>query len=394
MIARRVLGEAGIPLGVRRAVGIATTFFLAACGAPGSAPAGSRSFDRMMMLEDSAATSANVSLGDLDGDGHLDIVLVKGRHWPLPDLVRLGDGNGDFTAPERLGPDADRSYSGVLVDLDGDGDLDVVVSNDDPDPKRVYHNRGDGRFDEASTFGRPEWSTRHVSVADLNGDGAPDAVLANRGGQTGTPSRICMGDGAGGFRDPCAELPTGSSTTITPADFDGDGAIDLAVPHRDGGQSYVYLNDGSGLFAERRPFGPPDAAIRSARAVDLNGDGFLDLAVIDQEGGPGVFYGAPDVRFGAMQTLDGEGETPYAIAVADLDGNGRADVIVGFVEARPRVYFNDVGDGTFTAVPFGDAEGAAYGFAVGDVDEDGYLDIAMARSGAVNVLYFGSAGGT
>ena len=74
--------------------------------------------------------------------------------------------------------------------------------------------------------------------------------------------------------------------------------------------------------------------------------------------------------------------------VADLDRNGRPDVIVGYVASRPVVYFND-GSLAFTAVPFGDAEGTAYGFAVGDLDEDGLLDIAMARSDAPNMLYFG-----
>ena len=61
---------------------------------------------------------------------------------------------------------------------------------------------------------------------------------------------------------------------------------------------------------------------------------------------------------------------------------------MGYVEARPVVYFND-GTETFVPVPFGDAEGSAYGFSVGDLDEDGFLDIAMARSGARNMLYFG-----
>lgn len=346
-------------------------------------------FDRVLLLEDSAATSANVSAGDLNGDGHTDLVLVKGRHWPLVDLVLLGDGTGSFQEPHPVGPQADRSYSGVLLDLDVDGDLDIVVSNDRPDPKVVHLNDGSGRFTQGSTFGQPEWSTRHVSVADLNLDAVPDVVLANRYGDETGPSFICFGDGDGGFDAPCTPFAQGSATTITSADLDDDGDPDLVVPHRDGGQSLVYVNDGSGGFGESWPFGPPTAAIRSAKAGDFNGDGALDLAVIDERTGPALFLRTEDGRFGDATPLGLADATPYALQAADLDQNGSLDLIVGHVESRPIAYLND-GTGEFTVVPFGDDEGVAYGFAVADFDEDGVLDIAMARSDARNVLYFGA----
>lgn len=362
--------------------------------APGAPPgsgdaAGSRRFDRAVALEETAETSANVSIGDLNGDGHLDIVLVKGRHWPLPDLVLMGDGTGAFLPARPLGSAADRSYSGVLVDVDRDGDLDVVVSNDDPDPKLVHLNDGNGNFRVGSTFGRPEWPTRHVSVADLDGDSLPDVVLANRTGGDSGYNYICPGAGGGRFADECIGFSMESATTITPADFNGDGFIDLAVPHRDGGQSHVYLNDGKGGFERRVPFGPPDAEIRTAKAADLDGDGLIDIAVIDERRGPAIFAGRPDGGWGPAVPLGEAGPTPYAIAISDLDRDGRPDVIVGFVEARPVAYFNE-GNGRFEPVPFGDDEGTAYGFDTGDIDEDGFPDIAMARSGARNMLYFGA----
>ena len=346
-------------------------------------------FERALFLEDSAFTSANASAGDLNGDGHVDLVLVKGRHWPLLDFVLLGDGQGGFADPIPVSAQADRSYSGVLLDLDLDGDLDMVVSNDDPDPKVIHLNDGTGRFALGSTFGRPEWSTRHVTVSDLNRDSVPDVVLANRYGDETGPSFICFGDGTGGFGAPCTEVAPGSATTITAADMDGDGDPDLVVPHRDGGQSFVYLNDGSGGFDERLPFGPEDATIRSAKAGDFNGDGRMDLAVIDQRTGPAVFVGTSGDGFGPASPLGDGSAAPYAIEVTDLDQDGSLDVLVGNVESRPVAYLND-GEGQFTGVPFGDHEGVAYGFAVADFDEDGLLDIAVARSDARNVLYFGA----
>jgi VCBS repeat protein len=109
-------------------------------------------FDRVLLLETTSETSSNVSIGVLNGDGNLDIVLVKGRHWPLLSRVLLGDGKGHFPIAYNLGETPYRSYSGRLVDIDRDGDLDVVLSNDAPDPKVIYLNDGKGHFHLGSSF--------------------------------------------------------------------------------------------------------------------------------------------------------------------------------------------------------------------------------------------------
>jgi hypothetical protein len=118
-----------------------------------------RAFDRVLLLEQKAETSASVSIGDPNGNGHPDLVLGKGRHWPLINRVLLNDGKGHFTAHD-LSPTADRTYSAALADVDGDGKLDVVISNDQPDPKLIYLNDGKGNFKVAGTFGDPQWPTR------------------------------------------------------------------------------------------------------------------------------------------------------------------------------------------------------------------------------------------
>jgi hypothetical protein len=350
-------------------------------------------FDRVLLLETTSETSANVSIGDLNGDGHLDLVLAKGRHWPLVDRVLLGDGHGHVAAAYDLGTASDRSYSGQLADLDGDGDLDVVISNDAPDPKLVYLNDGKGHFAAGSTFGRPDWETRNASVADLNGDGQPDIIVANRS-ESGTPNYVCLNRGNGRFDGNCLAFSHESATTITPADFNHDGLIDLAVPHRDRGQSYVYLNRGNATFPNtgRVPFGQPDARIRMAEAADFNGDGFLDIATIDEGRGVGVYFGRQDATFEAIDVIADGTVTPYALAVRDLNGDGKIDIVVGHVEAPSTIYFNDGSGRHYSPVQFGDAKGTVYGFAIADLDQDGFLDIAVARSDAPNVVYFADPG--
>ena len=344
-------------------------------------------FDRVLLLEPTSETSANVSFGDVNGDGHLDVMLAKGRHWPLVDQILINDGKGRFEA-RPLGV-ADRTYTGLLADLDGDHDLDVVISNDDPDPKRVYLNDGRGNFTPGSIFGKPAWPTRNVSVADLNGDQLPDIIVANRTGDDSGFNYACLNRGAGTFDADCIPVSRESTTTITPADFDGDGRVDLAVPHREGGQSYVYLNDGKAAFAKKIPFGPSSSAIRVSAAADLNGDKRLDLAVIDERTGPAIYQQQSNGSFGGRLPVGPPTSTPYALGVADVNRDGKVDVIVGNVEAPSAVYFN-VDGRTFSKVTFGDNKGTAYGIAVGDIDEDGVMDIAVARSEAPNVLYFGS----
>jgi len=86
-------------------------------------------FDRAVSLETKGETTANASLGDIDRDGDLDIILAKGRHWQLDELILINDGKGGFDKRYDLGGKVDRTYTAALVDLNGDGNLDIAVAN-------------------------------------------------------------------------------------------------------------------------------------------------------------------------------------------------------------------------------------------------------------------------
>jgi hypothetical protein len=353
-----------------------------------------RSFDRMLLLEGKAETSASVSIGDLNGDGYLDLVLGKGRHWPLLDRVLLNDGKGHFTAHD-LGTTPDRTYSAALADVNRDGYLDVVISNDQPDRKLIYLNDGKGNFHVSGTFGDPRWPTRYVTLADLNGDGYPDIIAANRGDPPKYPelSFICLNDGKGQFPSCTPLAGTESATIIVAADFDGDGAIDLFVPHRDGGQSMIFWNDGHGHFPQETQVGPPNAAARAAAAGDLTGSGRADLVVGDERQGLFVYLNRGKRQFSDPILLVGKQRVPYAVAIGDLNRDGKNDIVVGNAGAPGSVLFND-GTGTnFLEIPWGDGKGAVYGVAIGDLDGDGWPDIAAARSDAPNAAWFSTKAG-
>ena len=348
--------------------------FLLACFA--AVPA----FD-IVPLETVSETSSNASIGDLNGDGHPDIVLVKGRHWQLTTKIFLGDGKGHFEPGPPLPSNATKSYSGSLADMTKSGHLDIVLSNDSPDPKLVLINDGKGHFVVGGTYGDPKWPTRNAAVGDLNGDGYPDIAVANRG----ATSYICYNDGKLNFK--CNPLRgTPSASTILIADVDGDGKNDVIVPCRDDCQSRVYFN--RDLDGEGRPWGPGPGSIRATAIADLNGDGHPDIAACPEKMGCFVYFNDGKGNFGPGVQFQKPEALPYSMISADLNGDGRPDLIVGYVNAPGVIYYNDGTGRKFDAQPFGDGKGAIYGMAAGDLNGDGRLDLVAARSDAPSFILF------
>jgi hypothetical protein len=343
---------------------------------------GLRSFE-IVPLENVSETSSNASVGDLNSDGHLDIVLVKGRHWQVTSKIFFGDGKGHFTPGPALPSKATKTYSASLADMTKSGHLDMVLSNDAPDPKLVLLNDGKGNFTIGGTYGDPKWSTRNAAVGDLNGDGYPDIAVANRE----MTSYVCLNDGKLHFD--CRPLPDSpSAATVAIADVDGDGANDVIYACRDSCQSVVYFNDGKGNFARKAPWGPPKSSTRAMAVADFDGDGHLDIAACHEQMGCFVYLNDGKGNFGTGIPFQKPEALPYSMIAADLNGDHRPEIIVGYVEAPGVVYFNDGTGKKYRPVPFGDGKGAIYGMAAGDLDDDGWPDIVVARSDAPCFVMF------
>jgi hypothetical protein len=321
---------------------------------------------------------------DLDGDGRGDVAAMNGTSSNLS--VFLGTGAGAFAAASGspfatgLGP------SGIAVaDFDGDGRQDIAVSAYSGGSASILRGQPGGTWvpEAGGTVSTP--GAGAVAAADVNGDGRPDLLVTDydAGGVY-----TFLRKAEGGFQ-PDGAAPTGANPrAIAVADFNGDGLPDLAVTNFGSATVSVLLRQPLGGWAAE---GAPLAVGQSPIGIvarDLNGDGRPDLAVAN--------YGSGNVSILLRQAGGGfapEAGSPVAtaagttgVAVPDLDGDGRPDLVATnnaagtmSVLLRRGGAYEPLADSPLT-LPTGPS-----GVAAGDVDGDGRPDL-VAASDQANVL--------
>jgi hypothetical protein len=277
-----------------------------------------------------------VALGDVNRDGRLDAVAAE--HDTYSVTVLLGDRGGGFRAapgsPFKTG-DGPRPHTHDLAlgDVDGDGHPDILTTNVNDNNVSVLLGDGNGAFAPAPAspvqVGRGPYDA--LVLRDLDGDGRPDLVTPNIGGNK---LDVLRGDGKGGFtRIPGAPFPVGQRPGyVAVADVNKDGRPDLLATHDDVGLLAVLLDDGKGSY--RHAAGSPlrlSAAAWGFDVGDLDGDGNLDLAMgVTGNARPLVLLGDGEGGFKEQEGLElVAGERPEYAVLADLNGDGRLDMVVG-----------------------------------------------------------------
>jgi hypothetical protein len=333
-----------------------------------------------------AGDSHSLALGDLDGDGDLDVVIVN---FNAVNNVWLNNGSGGFSphpSTPTFGASSGSLSNGqdvALGDLDGDGDLDAVIANSGVGAETVWLNDGSGSFSAQPTT--PTFGGRNsiaIDLGDLDGDGDLDAVVANIGSD---PESVWLNNGAGIFTSHpiTPTFEAGEATDITLGDLDGDADLDAVIATYNQTES-VWINNGIGGFSPNPAQPTFGSGYSYAVALgDIDSDGDLDAVFANYIGqaehvwvndGQGVFSPHPvKSTFGGGYSLD--------IALGDLDGDGDLDAaVVNGLDGAETVWLND-GSGIFDPHPttpsFG--SGTSFDLGLGDLDGDGDLDAVVSN---------------
>jgi hypothetical protein len=358
------------------------------------------------------AIADSVAVADLNGDSKPDLIVANGATGVLTLTgfgvgVLLGNGDGTFKTAQSYSL-SDLSVISVAVrDVNGDGKPDVLVttgtfsvSDSQDGGVWVLLGNGDGTLQPAVEYNSGGSGTRGIVVADVNGDGKPDILVTNCGPSGSFSCRtsegelgVLLGNGDGTFQA-AKTYDSGSkyAGALAVGDVNRDGAPDLLVLNSTEVSNAVVgvlLGNGDGTFQAAVTYDLIDESGGGIAVADLNADGKPDLVVANSH--IGVLFGNGDGTFQTEQTYNSSGSFPDSVAVADVNGDGKPDLLVSNYFCNDSCLQGSVdvllgnGDGTFRApLPYGSGGYGAFSIAAADVNRDFTPDLVVANNCAVD----------
>ncbi len=398
-------------------VHMAVVCMLALSSAARNAPAPSAPlFGQVVSYAAGGQNSYSIAVGDVNGDGKPDLVIANdcasSNNCANGSVgVLLGNGDGTFQAAVSFNTGGFHASSVAVVDVNGDGLADIIVgecasSSSCDGTAAVLISNGNGTFQTAVPYFAGGYTASAVSVADVNGDGRPDLIVANQCANVDDCSNgvigVLLGNGNGTFVAATTWNSGGQyADSLGVADINGDGKLDVVVAHEcssagicSNGVLGVLFGNGDGTFQAATAYSTGGQFSYSVFVADVNGDGKPDLLATNRcpstgclgDGSASVLLNKGNGTFRTAVAYDSGGPSPDSIAAADVNGDGKPDLIVanncdGLTCTNGAVsVLQGNGDGTFQAATAYQSGGyAASSLVAKDVNGDGKADLVVAN---------------
>ncbi|MFO1054004.1 MAG: VCBS repeat-containing protein [Planctomycetota bacterium] len=279
----------------------------------------------------------------------------------------------------------------VCADFDHDGNLDIANTMEGNNQGKVEVLFGDGQSDFGSSIELSSYVAWGLGTGDFNGDGYEDLAATSYGwAQHGV--HIWLNNHSRGFTNAVTISTLGTPpVAVTSGDIDGDGIVDIAAICEGGGYAVDWFHgNGDGTFSTFHVV-PNTNSLFGHRIYTghFDGDTHLDLLATHQQGAM-VLLNDPQGT-GNLNASSGIPSTDpvYSAAVADLDGDGRDDIVTAGADLRT---WHGVGDGSFTLIQSQPTSSGGSSTTLGDIDGDGIQDLLVVGLGGVQI-FFGAGGG-
>jgi hypothetical protein len=303
-------------------------------------------------------------LGDLNGDGVLDLVVANSGSDDVSVLIAAEDGS--FAMQQRIKV-GDEPSSMALGDVNDDGVLDLTVSNRSSDDVSLLFGSGNGSFGEQQRIAVGD-APFSITLGDVNGDGTLDLLIVNSGSDNVS---LLLNDGGGVFQAQQRISVGEHPGSMALGDVDGDNVLDFVIA-TEGLYVEIYLGNGDGSFHLHQSY---SLETQSVMLADINNDDALDVIAAGADG-VSMLLGNSDGSFDTQQYLQLSNVRNSSMVIDDIDSDGVLDLVI----SNGQLFYGN-GDGSFASSQHnlnGSIGNSSVAFS--DLNRDGVLDMVVAHN--------------